>query len=347
MKKILAIILIFLLHVSIVFAKSEKSQGMPQMPPTAVQVAPVKMAKFQNSFQATGSLAASQGITVTPEISGRITKIYFKSGQSAKKDDPLVQIYDGIIKAQLDKAKADLKLKKANYERYLKLYQEHFFEKAGLDQMEAELDGAKADVAQLEATLSQTLIRAPFDGQLGLRQISVGDYVAPGTKIVNLQAVDPIDVNFSIPETYLHAVKIGNKISIKSQTDPNKSYFGKIDAFNALIDSTTRTLDARATIPNPDYTLIPGSFAEVTVYFGDQNPVTLIPQTAILYSTAGNYVYRFVNNKAVKTMITLGQKLENNEVIIHSGLNVGDQVIVGGQMKLQDGAPVFQMENEK
>lgn len=338
MKRTLVLTLsLLVLSNTLTFAKDDPS---PQIPPTLIQTTSVIAKTFQDSFQATGSLAASQGIVVTPEIPGRITQIYFQSGQSVKKGDPLIQIYDAIIKAQLDKAEADLKLKKVNYQRYLKLYQKHYFERAGLDQMASELDSSRADVAQLEATLSQTLIRAPFGGQLGLRQVSIGDYVAPGTTLVNLQAVDPIDVNFSIPETYLNRVKIGDQVSIQPEANPGKSYQGAINAFNSLIDSTTRTLDARATIPNPNHTLIPGSFAEVTISFGSSNPVLLIPQTAVSYSTENNYVYRVINNKAVKTTVALGKKLDHDWVIVTSGLKMGDQIVVGGQMKLQDGAPV-------
>ena len=320
-------------------AKSKK-QGM-QIPPTVVELTQAKMQNYQQSISEIGSLSAFEGINVSPEISGRVTNIYFHSGDVVKKGQPLIQIFPDIIKAELEKAQAQYQTSTVNYNRYKKLAVKGYYDKADLDIKKAEMESNKATVNQLNAQLSQTLIKASFDGKLGLREISLGDYIQPGTNIVSLQQLNPIRVDFSVSEVYIDQIKLGGQVKIISRAFPGKNFTGTIYAFNSIINVNTRTLDTRAKITNNKYLLIPGTFVEVTILIGTPAQVMLLPETAIVYSTSSDYVYLMKNHKAVKTPVTLGTKIGDNKVIIKKGLTTEDKVILGGQLKIHDGSPVM------
>jgi len=310
-------------------------------PPTVVQIQNAKKQTWQPTIKATGSLSAGEGITVTTEVPGRITKIFFKSGTFVTKNTPLIQLYQKIIQAQLDKAKSQLALDKANLVRFTALFKKGYYDKADLDKAKAQVEGDQADVNHSQAQLDQTTIKASFSGRLGLRQISLGDYLNPGNPIVDLQAIDPIRVDFNIPEIYLGQIKIGNKITITSRALKDQTYTGKVFALNSKVDPNSRMLGMRAHIPNKNHSLVPGTFVEVTVYLEDAQTPIVIPQTAVLYSLEGSYVYLMKNHKAVKTPITLGQKLDDNRIIVAKGLQVNDPIIIGGQEKLHDNDAVM------
>ena len=339
LKRTLTILLLFsTVLVSVDTLAKEKDSNA--LPPTIVKVITAKQKEWQATVKAIGSLSAIEGIDVNPEIPGRVINIYFKSGQYVKKGQPIIQLYSDIIKASLESAKAQLKLSKVDFDRFFKLYKQGFYSKADLDKATATRDSSQSSVDLYEAQLSQTLIKTPFAGKLGLRKISIGDFLSAGEAIVSIEAVDPIRIDFSIPEVYIEQIKIGDEISIKSHAF-KETYKGKIYAFNSIVDTKTRSLDMRASIPNKQYKLIPGTFIEVTVYFGDKKNLVVVPQNAIVYSPSGNYVYRMIENKAVKTPVKLGKKIENNEVIILEGLKTGDVVITEGQLKLYDGSKVI------
>ena len=177
-------------------AKKEKMQ----MPPTVVSTAQVQQKNWQDSIMETGTLTAYNGIMLSPEMQGRITKIYFKSGQMVKKGDPLIQIYPDVYEAKLERAKAQLKKSTSDYKRYLELYKKGFVDKSTLDSYTASMDSDKADVDQYVANLNELLIKAPFDAKVGLRKISLGDYVKPGDQLVSLQSLDPIRADFYVPD---------------------------------------------------------------------------------------------------------------------------------------------------
>ena len=229
------------------------------IPPTLVTVAKVQVQPWQEIVYTIGSLAASQGITVYPEISGRITKILFESGQTVSKGAPLVQLNPDIIKADLAIVQAQLKLSETNYQRQQTLALRQVESKAILDKALATRNADQAKVERNQALLNQTLIRAPFAGQLGLRQINVGDFVTTGTTpIVNLQALDTLRINFTVPEIHINHLKIGQKIQLKSAINPEQTFTGRVTAYDSLIDPQTRTLAVRAEMANPNHTLLPG-----------------------------------------------------------------------------------------
>jgi len=338
-KNSLTTLLIFLL----IFCQTDIQAASPfggKLPPTVVVTEKVEKKIWQESILAIGSLSAFQGTILSPEIDGRVTKIYFTEGQKVKAGDLLIEIYPDIIKAQLDKARAQLIKSKLDYYRYLKIYKLGYVDQSTLDRYKASFDSDKADVDNYEAQLRQRLITAPFDGIVGVQRVNVGDYIKAGTQMVSLQFIDTIRVDFSVPEVYLSQLRVGDKIIISSKAFINQ-YNGEIYALDSSVDTDTRTISARAKISNLDHKLTPGSFVEITIKLQEPRPEIIIPQTAIVYSVDGNYVYRVIDHKAVKTKVNLGKKLTKNRIVVNSGLNVGDLIVNEGQLKLFDGAPVM------
>lgn len=320
-------------------AQQKNAQAKKQVPPTVVEIYKAQQKQWQPSIEATGSLAAFNGIMLSAEAEGKITKIHFASGQYTHEGDLLIEIYPDIAQAELARYQAQLKQSILDYERNLKLYKRGFVDKATLDSKLAARDEDQADVNNAKAQLRQHLIQAPFSGKLGLRKVSLGDYVKTGQAIVNLQSVDPIRADFSVPQRYIADIKVGDSVSISSETFP-QTYTGIIYAIDSKVDENTRMIDMRARIANPNHVLVPGVFVSVTINIKHAEPIIVIPATAIVYTAGDNYVYRIVNHKAVQTKVVLGKLLKNNQVIVEKGLQAGDSVIIGGQVKLFNGAPV-------
>lgn len=318
-----------------------KYRAAYKMPPTVVQIYKATKQPWQPTIEATGSLSADEGVTLTTEVPGRITEIYFKSGTYVETGTPLVQLYPKIIQAELAGAKAKLAVDQANLERFTKLFKKGFYDKASLDKATATVEEDQATIDNYQAQLDQLTIKAPFSGRLGLRQVSLGDFLNTGNPIVDLQAIDPIRVDFNVPEIYLGQIKTGDKITITSRAISDKVYEGNIYAFNSKIDPNSRMLGVRAHVPNKDHILVPGTFVEVTVYLNKAQQPIIIPQTAVIYSLESSYVYLMKNHKAIKTPITVGQKLDDNRIIVTKGLQAGDPIIVGGQEKLHDNDAVM------
>lgn len=322
-----------------VLAQQKKAQAK-KMPPTIVEVYKAEQKQWQPSIEAAGSFSAFNGIMLSSEVAGRVTKIHFASGQYTHAGDLLIEIYPDIMQADLARYQAQLKQSQVDYERNLKLYKRGFVDKATLDSKLAARDEDKADVNSAKAQLCQHLIQSPFTGKLGLRKVSLGDYVNLGQPLVNLQSIDPMRVDFSVPQKYLAEIKIGDSVSISSETFP-RTYTGIIYALDSKVDENTRMLDMRARIANPNHVLVPGVFVSVTIKIKHAEPVIVIPATAIVYAEGNNYVYCMVNHKAVQTKVVLGKLLKNNQVIVAKGLSAGDLAIIGGQVKLFNGAPVI------
>lgn len=296
---------------------------------------------WQQHIDATGTLAAFQGIVLKSEIQGRIAQIFFKSGQDVKQGDPLIQLNPTILQAQVAQDHAHAAFAHRQYQRYKSLYEERAVTKADYDTAKTTMNADQAVLNQAEAQLKQSLIIAPFSGRLGLRQVSIGDFVTRGQTLVNLQALDPLVVNFSLPETYLNKLSVGNSVIIHFDAFPNQTFTGKIYAFDSLIDPSTRNISIRASIANPDKKLLPGAYVQIEVLAGKSESLTEIPQSAIVSDISGTYVYRVINGRAIKTTIVVAAR-ENENAIIQSGIKVGDEVITNGQTKInRDNAPVI------
>src|SRR6185312_15707205 len=212
------------------------------MPPAMVAAAPVKLELWQNEINAIGTLNSNQGVIIKPEIDGRITQIYFRSGDSIQAGAPLVQLNPETLKADLAAAKAKATLSEANYKRALELFKRRVSSPVELDTASSTYQADQSNVARTQAQLDLTLIRAPFSGRLGLRQVDMGDYVNKGDPIVTLDAIDPMRVDFKVPEVYLNQLAIGQTVVIHSSAFPKQTFTGQIYAFDSQIDPDTRSL---------------------------------------------------------------------------------------------------------
>lgn len=311
----------------------------PTEPPTVVDVITVHPGAHQNQITATGSLISVPGIVVKSEIAGRITKILFNSGEVVTAGTPLIEINPELIKPQLAQAQAQAQFTKLQFERATKLYKTNDVSKDHLDQAQANYNTTQAQVELVQAQLRRANIVAPFAGKLGLSQVHLGDYVNAGQNIVNLQTVDPLRVDFSISEAYISKVAVGQAVLLHTDAYPQKTFTGKIEAIESLINSNNRTLNIRAIVPNKSGELIPGAFVEVTIQLGLQQQIIAIPQTSIVYAPEANYVFKAVNGKAVKEKVILGER-DSNNIIVKSGIKDGDVIITAGQLKLHEGSPI-------
>jgi len=332
------VIIILLFFAKNAFIKYKIGQ-MRQLPTTTVEVAKAEQQNWKDQITATGTISAMNGVVIKPQVAGTITKIYFKSGSDVKEGEPLFQIYPDILKAQLASAQAQLQLAQVEYQRELELYQKKVEPQQSLDEKDANLKAAEATVQQVQAQLAQNNIVAPFSGRIGLKEVDVGDYVTVGESLVPLQQLDPLRIQFSIPDRYLNKVKIGDNVNVTPSSAPDTIYEGSVYALNSAVYPDTRMFSLWAKIPNPDETLIPGTYATLTLYVGQANPVVVIPATAVLYSPQGEYVYIVVDNIAKKVEVTPGLR-NGNLIAITKGIKAGDVVITAGQVKLFDNTPV-------
>lgn len=348
MKKniIIGIVLLLIIGISLSFCSHAKNQDQGGMPPAAVETVTLHMQPWQSEISAVGSLSPNQGVVIKTEVDGRITGIYFRSGDDVKAGAPLVQMNPLVLQAQLNSAKAKLLLSKANFERAQQLFTKRVFAQADLDNARSAYQTDQANVDNAQAMLDQTLIRAPFTGRLGLRQVDLGDFVKSGDSITTLNAINPLRVDFRVPEVYLGRIANGQTVIIHSSAFPKEKFEGKVYAIDSQIDSSTRSLGIRASIPNMNYQLLPGGSVEVFVKTGAPQQWIGAPDTAILFDAQGPYVFRVVNNAAVKTAITLGPR-KNGIAAILTGLKAGDVIVANGAFKLNDGAPIMAVTSEK
>lgn len=332
------VVIILLFMAKSAFIKYKIAQ-MRTLPAATVEVATAKQDMWKEQITATGTISAINGVVIKPEVAGTITKIYFKSGSDVKKGDPLFQIYPDVLKAQLQSAEAQLQLAQVEYQRELELYQKKVEPEQSLDEKDADLKAAQASVAQIKAQLVQNNIVAPFSGRIGLKEVDIGDYVTIGESLVPLQQMDPLRVQFNVPDRYLKEVKVGDTVDVTPSSAPDTIYQGQVYALNSAVYPDTRMFSMWAKIPNPNETLIPGTYAKITLYSGQAKPVIVIPQTAVLYSPQGEYVYTVVDKIAKKVEVTPGLR-QGNMIAITDGLKVGDVVVTAGQVKLFDNTPV-------
>jgi membrane fusion protein (multidrug efflux system) len=217
--------------------------------------------------------------------------------------------------------------------------------KSDYDKAQATYSSAKAKVENMQAQLRQANIVAPFSGRLGLSQINIGDYINAGQSVVNLQSLDPLRVDFSVPELYLNKAAVGQTVILQTDSYPGEKFIGKVEAIESLVNQNNRTLNIRAEVPNKDKKLLPGGFAEVTLQFVLQQQLIIIPQTSVVYDPNGNYVFKVVSGKAVKAAVTLGE-MNSSNIIIKSGVKSGDVIITAGQLKIHEGSPVVPTEKK-
>lgn len=317
------------------------TQAAPAGPPAmAVEAARVQTGTGRLEVTAVGSLEANESTVIRSEIAGRITAIRFKEGERAKKGSVLLTINSEEFQAQLNQIKAVVELNEMNFERAKQLRPEGLIAERAYDEAESRLKESEASLSLAQVRLDKSILRAPFSGQLGLRQVSPGDFVQPGQAIVNLEDTDSIKVDFRVPEIYLNRIEDGQLIQVGVDVYPNRLFEGKIYAIDSRIDNATRTVLVRARVPNPAGVLRPGMFARVTLLLGERENAVFVPEQAVVPMGGDKFVYRVVDGKAVLTKVRLGLRKEGRVEVVE-GIGPEETVITAGQMKLFDGAPVM------
>jgi membrane fusion protein (multidrug efflux system) len=304
-----------------------------------VEAVQVETLSLPQTITAVGSLRSDESVTLRPEVAGRINKIAFQEGQRVAKGALLVQLDPAVPEAEREQARANLALAKSKYDRAVDLAKSNFISSQAKDEADNNFKIAEASLQLAEAKLAKTDLRAPFSGIIGLRSVSVGDYVKEGSDLVNLESIDPLKVDFRVPEIYMRQVQVGQALQIQLDALPGTTFEGKVFAVNPLIDAAGRAVVIRAVVRNPDTSLRPGMFARVRLITRDAKDALVLPEQALVPQGDQQFVYRIVDGKAVRTRVDVGQR-RDAKVEVLNGVAKDDVVVSAGQLKLRDGAAV-------
>ncbi len=319
-------------------------------PPSPVTTTMAQSVSWSSELTAVGSLEAFQGVMVTAELSGKVVNIVFRPGSTVKAGDLLVQQDTVSEIAQLRSAEASMELARLNLDRAKALLPSNVITQSNYDNAEAQYKQAAAQVDAIQATIDKKTIRAPFAGRLGIRQVNLGQTLNEGEPIVSLQSMDPIFVNFHLPQQELSKIRQGLTVKLTTDALPGKVVNGTITAINPQVDSTTRNIRIQATVANPDEQLRPGMFVNVSVALPGKRVVLIVPSTAVLYAPYSDSVFVVEEKKGEigsgdggkivrQQFVRLGQK-RGDYVAVISGLEEGQTVVSTGSFKLRNGQPV-------
>lgn len=298
----------------------------------------IQSGAVRDAISVNGSTTANEVVMVSSELPGKITKIFFQEGGFVKRGAPLVQLDVDELKAQRDRLVVRQQLTRSIAERLQGLYQKEGVSLQEYEIARAEADQVDAELALIDVQIDKRTVRAPFDGLLGLRQVSEGSYLAPGMTIVSLVNVNPINVEFSVPERYVRVADKGTRVSF--QLDGiSKAYEAVVIAKEPNVDPTTRTLRLKASAPNPGGQILPGAFANVQVSLRFFDNAIMVPTQAVIPEMGGRKVFVYRDGKAVSMQIETGIRQEE-EIQVVSGLQAGDTLIITGMLQLQDGMNV-------
>lgn len=329
------------------------NKGINEAPPptVAVSTTEVQADSWALSIGTVGSIKAVNGVELATELEGTVETIRFRSGETVEQGDVLVEMDAAADRAQLKALRAAARLAQQEYERFASLFKQGSISRSELDRKESERDQAQATAdAQAELVAKKTL-RAPFSGQLGIRQVDKGQVLAAGSVVVSLFQMDPIFVNFSLPEQQLPLISEGLAVQVRLTSQPDEVFSGEITAIEPGVDTATRNFNVQATLANPDGKLRPGMFARVRIQLPSSEDVLVVPRTAISYAPYGHSVYVIAPAEgsegegdapklvAQKRLVTLGNE-RGDLVAITDGLEAGERVATSGLLKLRNGAPV-------
>ncbi|HUX79617.1 MAG TPA: efflux RND transporter periplasmic adaptor subunit [Alphaproteobacteria bacterium] len=326
--------------------QGKKTPEAPIKEPTPVEVVKAKSGSILRRVSTVGNLSAVQSVVLFSETTGKVAKIYFQEGENVKKGDPLFKIDDAIYKVKVKQAEADLALKKEEYSRAIKLLEKNFGTIQMRDKTLAEMQVAEAALEEAKINLENTVIKAPFDGVMGLTELSVGSLVVSNTELGTIVDLDPIYVDTHIPESYLPYVHVGDIVDVTIEDFDILPVEAKIIAIAPEIDEATRTVTIRAEMPNKELAYRPNEFARVLVLAGKIEDAVLIPEGAIERDGEEEHVFLVVDNVAVRSTVSTGMR-DGNEVEVTHGIKDGDFVISAGQFKVHDGDEVTVVNQEK
>lgn len=312
------------------------------MPPMPVETAKAQMLPLSTGFETVGSLRADESAVIRPEVAGRIDRIGFQEGGSVAAGALLFALDASTAQAAMNEAAANVENSRRADQRARELVGKKLISQSDSDKARAQLAVDQARLQSARAMLGKMQLRAPFAGRIGLRQVSVGDFVSVGQDLVTLVRLDPMEVDFSVPETMLAQLQSGREISIAVDSYQGESFKGAVVAIDPVIDPNSRSAKMRAQLPNADYRLRPGQFARLSLATADADATALlIPEQALMQDGEQRYVYTVVGGKAKKSPIKTGRRIPG-QVEVTEGLKAGDEVITAGQSKptMFDGAGV-------
>src|SRR5271169_6070492 len=318
-------------------------------PPAQISAVEVEIETVPRFATGIGSVTAVHQVTINPEVGGRVTKIFFEPGATVKAGDPLVQLNDAPDRGDLANYQAQARFAEITLQHSSELAKHQYEARETVDQKQSQLEEARAQIVKTEALIEQKLIRAPFSGQLGVRQIEVGQYLTPGAPIVTLTDLSTLYVNFTLPGRQRPEIKVGQQVAVRSDAFPGRTFDAKITTIEPQISADTRTMMVQATMQNPDDALLPGMFIDAQVVLPPQPDMLVLPATAVEYTLYGDSVFVIRDDgkdangepilKAVRTPVKTGARWADNVAIL-DGLKRGERVVAAGQVKVQSGAPV-------
>lgn len=308
--------------------------------PAEVETAAVVAEAMADDVTAVGTLRSNESVVLRPEVAGRIAAIRFREGSPVRRGDALVDFDAAVQQAEVQQARANLALAQANFGRTEDLFNRKFLSQSARDEAASRLEVARANMALAEARLDKMRIRAPFAGIVGIRNVSVGDYVKEGEDLVNLEDIATLKVDFRLPEIYLAQIRPGQKLELASDAVEGKSFAALVSAIDPLVDEQGRAVVMRATLQNEGLHLRPGMFARVRLILEERANVAVVPEQALVPAPGDvQFVYRVVDGKAQRVEVKTGVR-RGTRVEIVKGVQAGDVIVTAGQQKLRDGAAV-------
>jgi membrane fusion protein (multidrug efflux system) len=320
-----------------------------QPPPEAVTTIVAGQERWPSTLNAIGTMAAVRGVTVSADLAGIVEEILFESGDSVREGQVLVVLDTRQEQAQMAAAEAQRVLARLNFNRMQELLDQRVVSKAEFESATAQSRQADAGVGEIRAAIERKTIRAPFPGTLGIRQINKGQYLAGGDPVVPLQSLNPIYVNFGVPQQALGQVRVGRTVRVTTEQLVNAAFDGRISAIDSVVDQTTRNIQVQATLANPSGTLRPGMFVQTEMPLGAEQRVVALPASAISYAPYGDSVFVVADLKDDKGHTYRGVRQQfvklgparGDQVAVVSGVNAGDEVVTSGVFKLRNGAAVL------
>jgi membrane fusion protein (multidrug efflux system) len=325
-----------------------QAKGFPMPPPASVSTAKAVFEEWMPKMEVVGTFQPVRGADLSVEVPGIIDEVSFDSGGNVAAGAPLIRLRDSDDVAKLRTLEAARDLAKSNFDRDKAQLDRMLIARAQFDVTSANLQSYEAQVAEQQAIVAKKTLRAPFAGQLGIRAVNAGQFISPGTVVVTLQALDPIYLDFFLPQQVLDRAKVGQEVTVRVDAYPQATFTGRISTIDPKVDTATRNVAVRATLPNRDRRLLPGMFATAEILTGEPQRFITLPQTAITFNPYGNMVFRVTEEAGAEgkqslvvrqTVVTTGQT-RGDQIAVLSGLDEGDLVVSAGQTKLQNNSPV-------
>lgn len=350
---VMVVVLAVALTAAFVLGRRVLANGGPQesaaaapgaMPPMPVDVATAREETVADVVRANGRIEAVQAVELRPDEQGRIVELLFREGQSVAAGTPLIRIDDAMLRAQAERAAADRDLARQQLERVRRLRAENATAPADLERAEAAARSAEAALAVLQLQIERSVVRAPFGGVVGQRFVSVGDYVTPSSRLLTLQTVDPQQVVLDVPERHAIALRSGQTVEFTIAAQSERVFTARVEFIDPVVQDANRTILVKARAPNRDGVLRPGMFVEARLATGTRAGAVVVPEDAIQPLRTGNIIWAVVDGKASRRAVQLGTRSQG-KVEVLSGVQAGEQVVVGGLERMAEGMPIAARSN--